>query len=380
MSAHPGIQDRSACPSRERLLALSSGRLRGVHQDEVERHLAGCTSCLAVLQAVDDRSDPLIADLRGPVESEDATEDTLVEPTRPEGLGPRSGGSEADRSDEESVPERLGDYRRLERLGRGGMGTVYRAIHTRLGKVVALKVLRPERLGDRRAVDRFRQEIEATGPLEHPNLVRAHDAREEAGVPFLVMEYIAGLDLARLLERRGRLRVADACELARQAALGLDYAHREGRLVHRDVKPSNLMLTPEGCVKVLDLGVARLGNGPADVPERVGTADYMAPELWLMSHGADPRSDVYGLGCTLYELLAGSAPFARSEWPTRGQKMLAHALVPPPPIRELRPEVPEALAAVLDRLLAKCPADRYATPADVARALEPEVVPILVEK
>jgi hypothetical protein len=97
----------------------------------------------------------------------------------------------------------------------------------------------------------------------------------------------------------------------------------------------------------------------------------MAPELWLMSHGADPRSDVYGLGCTLYELLVGAAPFARSEWPTRGQKMLAHALVPPPPIRELRPEVPEALADVLDRLLAKCPADRYATPADVARALEP---------
>jgi serine/threonine protein kinase len=381
-------QDLSGCPGREWLLAMSVGRLCGEERDAVERHLQGCDSCLAELQSVDDGSDPLIAELRGPADLGASDEDILRKPSRLDGLdsglgrSERSGDSRAGVSSDRPVPERLGDYQLGEILGRGGMGIVYRAWHTRLGQVRALKVLRPERAGDRRAIERFQREMTILGGLEHPNLVRAFDAREEAGVIFLVMEFVEGLDLSRLLERRGPLPVADSCETVRQAAVGLEYAHRTHGLVHRDIKPSNLMITPTGCVKVLDLGISHVkpaaseGPGPAETPlthvdERVGTYDYMAPEQWLMSRDADIRADVYGLGCTLYELLAGRAPYARSEWETRQEKMLAHALVSPPPIRELRPEVPDALAAIIERMLAKSRRDRYATPADVARALKP---------
>ncbi len=344
---------------------------------------------MASLHSIDDGPDPLIADLRGSTDPGSADEDSGRDWTWSEdfGSGPLgtygSKDSETGPTDKSLTSKRLGDYRFDEPLGRGGMGTVYRAIHTRLGKVVALKVIQPDRLGDPETLTRFRREMRALGGLEHHNLVRALDAREEAGVPFLVMEYVEGIDLARLLVRNGRLPVADACEVVRQAATGLDYAHRNCGLVHRDIKPSNLMITPEGCIKILDLGIARfdpiLRGPPEDAPgtrvtevaERVGTYDYMAPEQWLMSPDVDIRTDVYGLGCTLYELLTGCAPYARPEWTTRDEKMRAHTLIPAPPIRECRSDVPEPLTTVLDRMLAKCPADRYATPADVIEALEP---------
>ena len=388
MIAHPSARDSSDCPGRELLCALSLGRLREEVRGEVERHIAVCDSCVALLHSIDDDSDPLIADLRGPTEPGSADEDSDRQWTWTGGFSLSLTGSDGSRGSETGLPRegraprRLGDYQFLEPLGRGGMGTVYRAIHTRLGKVVALKVIRPDRLGHPEALGRFRREMRALGGLEHHNLVRALDAREEAGVLFLVMEYVEGIDLARLLVRQGRLTRANACEVVRQAATGLDYAHRSCGLVHRDIKPSNLMITPEGCVKILDLGIASFDPGPrgpeplpgtgvTSVDERVGTYDYMAPEQWLMSPEVDTRTDVYGLGCTLYELLAGSAPYARPEWTTWDQKMRAHTLIPPPSILERRPDIPESLSAVLDRMLAKCPADRYATPADVAEALEP---------
>jgi serine/threonine protein kinase len=388
MIAHPSVRGSSDCPGRELLCALSLGRLSEEVRGEVERHIAVCDSCVALLHSIDDGSDPLLADLRGLTEPGGADEDADREWTWSGGFSPSLTGSDESRGSETGspceglAPRRLGDYRFLEPLGRGGMGTVYRAIHTRLGKVVALKVIRPDRLGHPEALDRFRREMRALGGLEHHNLVRALDAREEAGVLFLVMEYVEGIDLARLLVRQGRLTRADACEVVRQAATGLDYAHRSCGLVHRDIKPSNLMITPEGCVKILDLGIASFDPGPrgpepppgtgvTSVDERVGTYDYMAPEQWLMSPEVDTRTDVYGLGCTLYELLAGSAPYARPEWTTWDQKMRAHTLIPPPSILERRPDIPEPLSAVLDRMLAKCPADRYATPADVVEALEP---------
>jgi serine/threonine protein kinase len=383
-------QDLSVCPNRETLLALSLGQLRGDVRNDVEHHIEGCDSCLAVLQSVDDGTDPLIADLRGPIAPEGRA-DVLKDRTCAEVFVTpawRSGGSNDSKgrvSGDDPMPDRLGDYRLVEPLGRGGMGTIYRAVHARLDRVVALKVLRPDRASDQRAIARFRREMSNLGGLDHPNLVRALDAREELGIAFLVMEYIEGLDLARLLEQRGPFPIADACEVVRQAAIGLEHAYRALGLVHRDVKPSNLMITPSGCVKVLDLGIACLApvaSGPparenaalTDVGERVGTGDYMAPEQWLTSRGADIRADVYGMGCTLYELLAGRAPYAREEWATRDEKMLAHTRIPPPPIRELRSDIPAALVTVIDRLLAKRPADRYATPAHVARALEPFTV------
>jgi hypothetical protein len=256
------------------------------------------------------------------------------------------------------------------------MGVVYRALHTRLRRVVALKVLPAERTRDAGAVARFEREMEAVGRLEHPHIVRATDAGEADGCHFLVMEYVPGIDLARLVRLCGALEVADACALVRQAALGLQHAHEAG-LVHRDIKPSNLMVTPEGVVKLLDLGLALLhGQLPAaeDLTpsgQAMGTADYMAPEQALDSHVVDIRADIYSLGCTLYKLLTGQAPFGGGRYSSTFKKMTAHAHEPVPPVRDLRPEVPEGLAAVLDRLLAKEPAGRFATPQEVADALAP---------
>ena len=188
------------------------------------------------------------------------------------------------------------------------------------------------------------------------------------------MEYVEGLDLARLVGRAGPLRVSDACELARQAAVGLQYVHEHG-LVHRDIKPSNLMLTPRGEIKILDLGLARFHHQPGGSDEMtgtgqtMGTADYMAPEQASDSHSADIRADIYSLGCTLFKLLAGRAPFEGPQYRGAFDKMTAHVQTPAPSIRELAGDVPEELSALLRRMLAKDPAERPATPADVAAKL-----------
>ena len=190
------------------------------------------------------------------------------------------------------------------------------------------------------------------------------------------MEYVEGLDLARLVAAAGPLPVAAACELARQAAVALHHVHVSG-LIHRDVKPSNVMVTPAGEVKVLDLGLARFraagGPGPAltEIGQVLGTADYLAPEQYSDPRHADGRADLYGLGCTLYFLLCGRAPFDGPDCRLPHEKMAAHAWRPPPALRARRPEVPEAVAAVVHRLLAKDPADRYPTAAQVAEALAP---------
>jgi hypothetical protein len=344
-------------------------------------HLEHCSRCLRVLQSPGGgAADPLVAGLRRCSSTAPRTEDedrgavALVElladsyatampsphPTRaPEPIG---------------AHERLGPYELLEPLGQGGMGSVYKARHVHLGKVVALKLLPPERLASPAARARFLQEMQAVGRLEHPHIVQAFDAAVDE-VPYLAMEHVAGTDLAKLVDRGGPLPVADACELVRQAALGLQHAHENG-LVHRDVKPSNLMLTTGGRVKVLDLGLARIQAGEAGsaaltaTGALMGTPDYMPPEQLLDSHAVDIRADVYSLGCTLYHLLAGRPPFGDEQHGDLASKRKAHLSEPLPSLRTLRAEVPVALAAVLERLTAKEPADRFATPAEVAAALE----------
>jgi serine/threonine protein kinase len=205
--------------------------------------------------------------------------------------------------------------------------------------------------------------------LAHPNLVAPHDAGRVAGLPYFVMEFVEGIGLDTLGRRRGPLPVAEACEAVRQAALGLQHIHEHG-LVHRDIKPSNLMLTPSGLVKVLDLGLARLGNEPGQVGQItspgqfLGILDYMAPEQCDDSRTVDIRADIYRLGCTLYHLLAGEPPFATLSSPY--QKLKAHAEAAVPPIRKRRADMPEPLAAVLERMLAKDRKDRFATPCSSA--------------
>jgi serine/threonine protein kinase/CHASE3 domain sensor protein len=271
--------------------------------------------------------------------------------------------------------QQLGSYELLKKLGQGGMGVVYQARHTLLNKMVALKVLSAEQMKDAKAVARFRREMVAVGSLDHPNIVRAHDAGEADGHHFLVMELVVGIDLAKLGGHYGPLAINNACELIRQAAVGLQHAHEHG-LVHRDIKPSNLMLTSTGQVKILDLGLARLyEDQPASEAltksgAMVGTPDYMAPEQGFGAWPVDVRADIYSLGCTLCKLLTGHAPFDRPQFDTPLKKLLAHTQEPVPNLRVFRPEASEKLAALLERLLAKNPAARLGNAAEVATALQ----------
>jgi serine/threonine protein kinase len=269
---------------------------------------------------------------------------------------------------------RVGEYELLERLGSGGMGEVYKARHRRLNKLVALKLLSADPRHPGEAIARFQREMKAVGSLDHPNVVEAHDAGEQSGVVYLAMKLIDGVDLERLVQQRGPLPIAQACEIVRQAALGLDYLHEHG-LVHRDVKPSNLMRTPEGTIKVLDLGLARwclereVGHRLTGTAHVMGTPEFLAPEQIEHASLADARADLYGLGGTLFYLLTGRTPFA--DYKSLFAKLDAHRSQPPPDVRTLRPEVPAELAALLERLLAKNPAERLASAAEVAAVLAP---------
>jgi serine/threonine protein kinase len=275
----------------------------------------------------------------------------------------------------------LGAYVVLERLGSGGMGNVFKARHQKLGRVVALKVIHRDKLDNRAAVKRFLREIRVAGQLDHPHIVHAYDAENVNGSYVLAMEYVEGADLGKVVKEGGPLPVREACDYVRQAALGLQHASEKG-LVHRDVKPSNLMLTQAqgsqapGLVKLLDLGLALVQqplidtstSGPLTVAGKVvGTVDFLAPEQARDASGVDCRADVYGLGCTFYYLLTGRPPF---DGATITNKLFKHALEEPPPVEALRPEVSPAVAAVLRKMMAKRPDERYQTPAELAAALD----------
>lgn len=269
------------------------------------------------------------------------------------------------------VPQQLGQYRLVRALGSGGMGVVYEASHQLLGQRAAVKVMRPQFAQDPGFVGRFRREMALLGKLkDHPNLLRAHYAGEDGGVLYLAMDLVPGNSLSQLL-KRGPVPVAEACEIIRQAALGLE-AVREVGLVHRDLKPGNLMLAVDGTVKILDLGLARLCE-PEMTPgeltpsnQQLGTFDYQAPEQAENARGVDIRADIYSLGCTLYCLLTGRPPFAEHASPAR--KMYAHAHFSFP---ALGPVAPAGIEIILGRMTAKDPAQRYATPLEVSEALGP---------
>jgi serine/threonine protein kinase len=278
----------------------------------------------------------------------------------------------------------LGPYLLLERLGEGGAGQVFKARHQNMNRVVAVKLLRKELLADAQVVARFYREIQIVSQLDHANVVHAYDAGPAGAGHFLAMEYIEGTDLGKLVKQGGPLPVQQACAYIRHAALGLQHAHERG-LVHRDIKPHNLIVSlKEGLVKVADLGLARLprpineectaalsgvrttGTLTPENAMMLGTTDYMAPEQALDFHRADIRSDIYSLGCSFYYLLAGQPPFAGG---TLAQKLLKHQQSEPPGLVTFRNDVPGDVVAVLRKLLAKQPQDRYQTPGQVAEAL-----------
>ncbi len=255
-----------------------------------------------------------------------------------------------------------------EMLGRGSMGTVFRAVHLALDKPVAVKVLNPALFHLKRHVDQFFREARAAAALEHPNIVTVYNVGQERGRYYIVMQYVRGESLADRLAREGRLTVPEAVRVGLEAARGLAAAHEKG-VVHRDVKPANLLLTLEGAVKVADFGLAYRSSETAEATGRaevMGTPYYIPPEQ-IAGTVVDHRADQYSLGVTLYYCLTGVRPF---EAPTAGEVLVKHLAETPAPPERHRPEVPEALSLLVRRLLAKKPGGRFARTADLIRALE----------
>ena len=266
----------------------------------------------------------------------------------------------------------LGNYLVLSRLGEGGMGTVYKALHRRMQRLVAIKVIRKD-VATRDFITRFRREIQLLARLNHPNMVIAYDSDQCLMGEFLVMEYVEGIDLGEVLKRNGSLTVSETMSAVRQAALALEYAHRQG-IVHRDIKPANLLRDVSGCVKVVDLGLARLaewegakGLELTQMGTVTGTVDYMSPEQAETPLLVDLRSDIYSLGCTLFYLLTGGPVFTKSSLVAR---IMAHRNDPPPKLNYVRNEVPQGLDAIFQKMVAKSPEDRFSSMEAVVEALD----------
>jgi serine/threonine protein kinase/putative intracellular protease/amidase len=386
-------------PTPDALAAFARGDLPATELAVVAEHIATCSSCCALISCVPD--DTLAALARQAAAIADKTpECAAATPAATRTVADPPAGAPATVGDDDGIPAPLRDHPRYEvirELGAGGMGVVYKAEHRIMGRPVALKVMAPHLTAKPGAVERFRKEVRAAAQINHPNIVTAHDADEAGGLHFLVMEFVEGVSLDRFVAKKGPATVQLAAAFTRQAALGLQHAHEKG-MVHRDIKPQNMMVTRKGQVKVMDFGLARFvhtddedgaagrtapggrlpfGAGrpvadPLTNPNLLmGTPDYLSPEQAKNSHAVDSRSDIYSLGCTLFFLLVGKPPFAAA--PSLIDKLLAHTEQPPPDIRELRPDVPEGLAAVLDKMLAKKPDDRFDTAGDVAVALQPFV-------
>ena len=410
-------------PGKELLVAFGLGKLEPDAATTVEAHLEECTECCETLL--------------------DLKEDTFVNLVRqarePQGLTLAPATERTDgRPDEESfdativLPSRtaIGDagpppelaehprYRIVELIGRGGMGDVYKAEHRLMNRSVALKVINQELVRNSQAVERFRREVQAAARLTHSNIVTAHDAEQAGDLHYLVMEYVDGTDLSDVVKQNGPLDVSLACDYIRQAAAGLQHAHEQG-MVHRDIKPHNLMVTTDGQVKILDFGLATLARDPGfemrdagmdaasggrqspdGVPDTgyeirdtsegppasriphpesrhlttagtmMGTPDFISPEQAGDARSVDIRSDIYSLGCTLYYLLTGRPPFDEGSVMDR---VKAHAESETTPIQSVRVDVPDELAEVIRRMMAKDPAERFQSPTEVADALVPFV-------
>lgn len=250
----------------------------------------------------------------------------------------------------------LGSYRLLRPLGKGGMGVVYLGQHQVMQKLVALKILPPEASKDPRRIQRFQSEARACAQLDHPNIVQAYDFSEAGGKLFIVMEYVDGVDLHLAIRRDGVMSVSTAVDVLTQATQGLAHAHERG-ILHRDVKPSNLLLRTDGVIKVSDLGLARIGwsdDGPQRKRQLMGTADFVSPEQAINPETVDTRGDIYSLGCTLYFLLVGRPPFDGSA----EQKLARHQTAPVPDVRVERKDVPNSIGELVFRMMAKRREDR----------------------
>src|SRR5262245_3154919 len=364
-------------PTDRELEAFLLGKLVAPDDLAIESHLAECDECRerAVQTPADDTLTELLAAARTLVEVQRsaAPTPTFDGSTTPPAFAPTlAWDGSAAAGDESKAPPALAGhpkYRVVRRLGSGGMGTVWLAEHLVMNRPVAVKVIRPDLLARPGATNRFLREVRAAAKLHHPNIVTAFDAEPVGDSCLLVMEYVPGQTLGERLEA-GPLPVAEACRAVRDAARGLAHAHAAG-LVHRDVKPHNLIRAADGTPKVLDFGLAAVGAGEV-IPASgdgltgagmvVGTPDYIAPEQIADPHAADARADIYGLGCTFYHLLAGHPPLPDG---SVSEKLAAQPTHEPDPI----PGLASDLAAVLAKMLAKRAEDRYQTADEVVESL-----------
>jgi serine/threonine protein kinase len=267
-----------------------------------------------------------------------------------------------------------GKYKLLEHLGTGGMGSVYLCEHVLMRRRVALKVLPNDKVSDRVVLERFYREARAVAALDHRNIVRAHDIDRDGELHFLVLEFVDGSSLQEIIPRFGRLSIPRAVNAMRQTADGLQHAFEAG-LIHRDIKPGNLLIDRLGIVKILDLGLARFFDDDTtnltrqhNMQNVLGTADYLAPEQAIDSSSVDIRGDIYSLGVTFYFAMTGHSPYKDG---SISQKLMWHQISQPTPITDFRAEVPAKLAAILEKMMAKDPAQRYQTPAELYAELEP---------
>lgn len=262
--------------------------------------------------------------------------------------------------------ETLGRYQLKRKLGAGGMGAVYLALDSQLNRLVALKVLPPDKAENEILVKRFKSEAQAVAQLRHENIVQVYESGETEGYHYIALEYVEGTDVHRLIKKRGRLPVRRATEIITQVAQALDHAEKKG-IVHRDIKPANMLINQAGVVKLTDMGLARMLDDTevtsiTRAGTTVGTVDYMAPEQARSSKAADTRSDIYSLGCAWYHMLTGSPPYAEG---SVTNKLQAHAIAPIPDPRSINESVPESVVAVLQRMMAKRPEDRHQTPQEL---------------
>ena len=267
----------------------------------------------------------------------------------------------------------LGPYKLLKPLGRGGMGVVYLAEHRELGRKVALKILDEGKADvDDVVLGRFLREARAAAALDHPNIVRIFDVGQHGKVRYLVMEYVDGKTLEALLVKGGPMGLSRSVDYISQAAAGLQHAYEKG-FIHRDIKPSNLMLTLDGTVKILDMGLARSLSDPKDkLTEQfeeegavMGTVDYMSPEQAVYGSRQDIRSDIYSLGATFFALVTGKPPFKGSTT----QKLAQHQMKDAPVLADSDKTVPPGISAVVAKMLAKKPEDRFQSGREFAEAL-----------
>ncbi len=362
-------------PTLQELTAFRQGKLSEAALAAVAQHLGTCTACRKAV--VNRQPDSFLGKV-----PEGKPGGSSLPPGKSPVLGRETGdllNPAASPPPSELPPELVNHakYRIVRELGRGGMGVVYQAVHKVMDRPIAIKVINPSVLSHPDALPRFQGEVRAAARLDHPNIVRALDADQVGNLHLLVMEYVEGKNLDDLVRARGRLPILNACNYVLQAALGLQHAFEQG-MVHRDIKPGNLVLTPRGQVKILDFGLARLRDTGVQsgrlttIDSFMGTPEYVSPEQATDARTADTRADIYSLGCTLFYLLTGRPPFQEE---TVVKLVLAHIEKEAPLLRQLNSDVPPELSAVVAQMLAKDPGKRLQTPVDVAHALTPVIRP-----